>query len=48
MQVLFDAGFVSICLAHGRRMGMLRYEKKYNSLYGMKIKYTYYIYIFKL
>jgi len=26
MQILFDAGFVSICLAHGRRMGMLRWD----------------------
>ena len=28
MQALFDAGIVSICLAHGRRMGMLRYTNR--------------------
>ena len=26
MQALVEAGFLSVFLAHGRRMGMLRYE----------------------
>lgn len=26
IQVLLDAGIVSICLAHGRRMGCLRWD----------------------
>ena len=39
IQALVDAGFVSILLSHGRRMGMLRYENELSIIVTIKFEH---------